>query len=304
MNPEKNTQTYFEKLKRMKLRDSSRARMESSLLEYARFHAVNEGVRVGDENRSSKQVPQRTSFIASLFNVRLSSMTAALLIALMIGGGTSYAAESSLPGDLLYGVKTEINENVQSAFAFSAKAEAELQARLAEERLREAEELAARGELDAEASAEIGTRLRAHYESATENSTEATADGDAETAFKVQASLESTFRAYAGILGTLSVGKEETATSALILDMNTYANDAKEAQTTATLNIKTNTSGILNTDITIGTDGKVDETNKEELDSDTTIDANTNLDTDINTDVLDTSIKTDTSLEAKTKIGL
>src|SRR3989338_3749649 len=46
-------------------------------------------------------------------------MAIALLIALFVGGGTSLAAENSLPGDPLYHVKVGINEEVRGWLSLS-----------------------------------------------------------------------------------------------------------------------------------------------------------------------------------------
>ena len=83
----------------------------------------------------------------------------ALIFLCVLGGGTAYAAERALPGDLLYPVKIHLNESAREALALSALAEAELQASLAERRAEEAEELAVRGELSPAARADLEARL-------------------------------------------------------------------------------------------------------------------------------------------------
>jgi len=163
-------------------------------------------------------------------------MTAAIIaIMLIAGGGTSYAAESSVPGDFLYPVKIEVNENVKSAFAVSNEAEASLQARLAEERLEEAEELAARGELTAETSANIITRLQAHYQEAEERSEASEAKGDFESSATVRASLEGSFRSYADVLTDLNTRVAGNDSSSLIVNIRSYADASARAQATATI---------------------------------------------------------------------
>lgn len=237
MNKDNKTTEYIKKLKDIKLSESSRARMESGLLEYARFHKVSEGVRVGEDGRSIEQVPQRTS----LFNLfkQPKSMTAAIIaIALIAGGGTSYAAEGAVPGDFLYTVKTEVNENVKSAWAVSDEAEAKLQARLAAERLAEAETLAARGELTAEASTDISSRLKAHYDEAEKRSAAAEAKGDYESSATVRASLEGSLRAYASVLTDLNTRVSGNNGAALITDVRAYADAAAKAQTQSTATIE------------------------------------------------------------------
>jgi hypothetical protein len=65
----------------------------------------------------------------------------ALIVLSMLGGGTVYAAQSSLPGELLYPVKTGV-EDVRIFFAGSSAAKAELNLQFAQTRLEEMNKLA------------------------------------------------------------------------------------------------------------------------------------------------------------------
>ena len=171
MNKDTQTKEYLQKLQNLKLSESSRARMEKSLLEYAQFHGVSEGVRVGADTRSIEQVPRRTS----LFSLKRMYMPFVILLAVMVGGGTSYAAQGAVPGDFLYAVKTEVNEPVRSAFAVGANAEADLQANIVAERIEEAQELKADGKLKGEVAAKLAANIQKHIqkaEAANRNSTD------------------------------------------------------------------------------------------------------------------------------------
>lgn len=162
MNPEKHPTEYLKKLESMKLSDSSRARIETNLKAYAQFHAASEGVRVGESGRSNEQVSSHTKRHASLFANKFMYMPFIIILAVLVGGGTSFAAQGAVPGDFLYSVKTEINEPVRSAFAVGANAEADLQAKLVAERIEEAEELEAEGKLEGKAAAKLATNIQAH----------------------------------------------------------------------------------------------------------------------------------------------
>jgi hypothetical protein len=162
MNKEKNTNQYWKQWQEIKLSDSSRVRMKQELDSYIKFHAAAEGVRVGTDGRSIRQVPQRTL----LTSLRLTYMPFAILIAVMIGGGVSFAAGGAVPGDFLYPVKTEVNESVRSVFSVGADAEARLQAKLVEERLREAKELKAKGRLEGEVALTLAAKMKRNTERA------------------------------------------------------------------------------------------------------------------------------------------
>lgn len=90
------------------------------------------------------------------------AVPAFLALFVAVSAVTTWAAEGALPGDVLYSVKTKINEEVKSFLAFNTKAKAELEGRLAAERLAEAGELAARGKLTPESTKKIEARLSEH----------------------------------------------------------------------------------------------------------------------------------------------
>ena len=233
--------TYIEKVRSLSLSKDAHARIRGNLDSFAEYHSNSDPVRNLETGRSSRRVLQGAWGFHTFTRLISTHMMAAILIGLLcIGGGTSYAAEGSLPGDLLYPVKVNVNENIESALAVSNAAEARLQAKLVEERLVEAEELAARGTLDATASAELQSRIKAHYTEASEQSEQAKATGDFETSATVQASLEASLRTYAGILAGIDAHAEIKESTALIGDITGYADKAAQAQTTATTEVSAN----------------------------------------------------------------
>lgn len=84
-------------------------------------------------------------------------LIAGLLLAFLVaaGGGVAYAAQDSLPGDALYGVKNAL-EQVQMALAASDEARAELHMALAAKRVEEVQRAAAAGRGDAARAAAEG----------------------------------------------------------------------------------------------------------------------------------------------------
>lgn len=222
MNPDKKLTEYVDKLKDIKLSDSSRLRMEESLLEYARFH----NVRVDESARSILQVPQSTSLF-TLFKTKTMNV-AILVLMLLIGGGTSFAAQVALPGDFLYPVKTEVNENVRSAFAIGADSEAELQTELIANRVAEAEELKAKGKLTAEVSAELMANIKKHTDITDKLLTEINPDTKVMTASRVAVLVES----FSGLIG---VGSYSTNDSPALASTEVDANTESDAIPTTML---------------------------------------------------------------------
>lgn len=118
---------------------------------------------------------------------------AALLLS--IGGssaGISSSAQSALPGDLLYPIKTRVVEPVQGALAISATQKTAWAVAITGERVQEAVTLAAAGRLSSSTQQELQAGFQAHAQEATAGIAElAAADpaGGAETAVRFQAQL-------------------------------------------------------------------------------------------------------------------
>lgn len=130
----------------------------------------------------------------------------ALLIALFLGIGTSAAAESSLPGDLLYPVKVHVNEEVEGWFNPSGSAAASWETRRVETRLQETEKLALSGKLDAAAQAQIEDNVAAHAGRIRDQIAALTAAGKLDAAATARADFETSLKAHQSILAHLQSG--------------------------------------------------------------------------------------------------
>lgn len=139
---------------------------------------ANRGTLAADERarlraRLERAMDERPALVASpyfpriafgpfAFPARMAYGLAALLLVVAVSGSTAYAAESAVPGDLLYGVKTGVNEPVALAFSVSAQSKAQTHAAIAEERLAEAEALASKGTLTATTSVQLADSFAAN----------------------------------------------------------------------------------------------------------------------------------------------
>src|SRR6185312_12009425 len=82
-----------------------------------------------------------------VFSPGLQLASGSLALVLVAGTGTAFAAQGALPGSALYGVKVNIEEPLQGAFATSPVAKANWNTQLAARRLSEAVQLAAQNQL-------------------------------------------------------------------------------------------------------------------------------------------------------------
>lgn len=146
------------------------------------------GIRTPVMNpRSTRLYKGSGNTLFALFNKQKKTrMIIALLVAFGLTAGTSFAAQSTLPGDTLYPVKIHLNEGVEALVAVGAKADAEVKAKHALTRLEEAGKLNAEGRLTAEHKGEVEQRFREHVKEMDEDLHELRARGDEETETRVR----------------------------------------------------------------------------------------------------------------------
>jgi hypothetical protein len=113
---------------------------------------------------SSEEISEKKRGFATLFGSLVSMrpqavMSMVLAVVIASGGTVSYAAESSLPGDFLYPVKTEVNEEVRSILTFDSKEKADWEVARVERRLNEVTALESEGALTEEIQVVIDQEL-------------------------------------------------------------------------------------------------------------------------------------------------
>ena len=134
-----------------------------------------------------------------------------VLIIVVGGGGISYAAEGTLPGDLLYPVKITVNESVRGALAFSAASKAEWHATAAERRMVEVETLADRGALTPEVRSELEANFEDHAQEI-EGIVDEAEVKDPVRAADIRTRFTSSLAAHANVIARLGDGSEDSET--------------------------------------------------------------------------------------------
>lgn len=155
-------------------------------------------------------VRERAPFFAPRF-LRLALPVAAFV---MLCGGTAFAAEQSLPNDLLYPVKVGMLEPAFSSLAVTPTQEAEINSILVERRFEEAEQLLAQGELDPATASDLQQRTTRHI-AAAQAAIRETADGsDVQSALQIGSDLQATIDGHLEAMANISDGTPDSATKA------------------------------------------------------------------------------------------
>ncbi len=168
-------------------------------------------------------------------------MPIVIAIIIALAGGASWTAQNSLPGDVLYPVKINVNEKVEGWLAMSDTAKANLESDLAAKRLEEAEELASEAKLDVDTRTQLEENFQEHADHA-EDLIVKLSDVDARAAADIAANLKVSLEAHQRILaniGTAKDGDTETEAKTLNSTVSSEEKDADEAEADAEKKVKT-----------------------------------------------------------------
>lgn len=206
---------YTEKVR---LKAMERRELRERVLAYMEYHPLPKQKKYQIEQIASEH------FIMVHFNT-LYTKVAGGVLAIILVVGIPLAAERSVPGDVLYLVKTGLNENVQSQFANSPYEKVAFETKLLERRISEARLLASEGKLTEEVSAEIAEDVRGHANAAQLGLDEMRAD-DTEAAAIAEVVFDSALEVQSAVLDT-EVNSKATSSTNGIRDV------VKNAQTQA-----------------------------------------------------------------------
>ncbi|MDD2807667.1 MAG: DUF5667 domain-containing protein [Patescibacteria group bacterium] len=225
MDQNKKIETLVKMIKVSDFKAVDRINIRNHLLQH-----IEENPAVSILDLVRQQHRQEQFSFSSLLLIK-KTMLASIIIALIIAtsGVTSVAAEGALPGDILYPVKININEEVRSAFNLSTDAKANWEAELTSRRLQEAEKLAVENRLQADTQGQLRQAIENHFTKFNQLSAKLAQHNDAEKAAAVQSKLESILKAHAEVLlGMDSDTQDSNLVSALAADVLDKAKSISE----------------------------------------------------------------------------
>lgn len=151
---------------------------------------------------------ERTSFATPspwfTYLMRPMPVMAFALILLVGTSSVSFAAGGALPGDILYPVKVSIKEPLETYLAPGVAARAKVQVRQAEERLKESEILAVRGELDEATAATAAASVSEDIQKAVDSARTLASAGNSTAADDIHARISAVLDAHSELLDAQS----------------------------------------------------------------------------------------------------
>lgn len=138
----------------------------------------------------------------------------AMFVILVSTGGVSIAAERALPGEALYSLKVNVNEEVRGLVAVTPEAKAKFALEVTDRRLKEAALLSTQGKLNAKATGIIQKQLARQADQVKNQVASLVSTNNLKSAQEIALNFESALRTHEFILQKLS-DSQSTTTFAL-----------------------------------------------------------------------------------------
>lgn len=149
----------------IKMRASERTALKSRLLTYMEYHPMPKEVVQKMPAKTQKGVLVSDPFKTIVFNkIYFRSFSGAFALFLILS--VPVFAEKAVPGDVLYPVKVQFNEEVRSTLSFTPYAKVAWETQRLERRISEARLLASEGKLTVEAEAKVAEAVKTHSDAA------------------------------------------------------------------------------------------------------------------------------------------
>ncbi len=152
-----------------------------------------------EKNPMTRELPEHgfTHFFKRFYALTRRPLVATATVMgvfVVTASGISYAAESTVPGDLLYPVKVNVNEQVQGFFQFDSKSKAQWEIDRMNRRLEEVETLTNEGKLDVKIKNDFKQKLDVNTKAVVNHIKELKAEGKEEEAAEIESTFDTVFQ--------------------------------------------------------------------------------------------------------------
>jgi len=218
-------QKYAEKIR---LKASERKELRERVLSYMEYHPL-------PKQYAKQQITTLTTehpFFILNFGSRMVRIASGVFVLVLLVAIPLFA-ERSVPGDVLYLVKTGVNEGVSAQFANSPYEKVTFETKLIERRIAEARLLASEGKLTEEVGAQIAETVKGHADAAQSGLAEMRTDNADEAAI-AQIAFSSALEVQSAVLDTNKSTDATSSTNTILDVVNTVRGEVVSDQETTT----------------------------------------------------------------------
>jgi hypothetical protein len=168
------------------------------------FERINEQLESNETESSKILSPWSLNIFSTWIHASRFAFAVTMALILALTGGTlSYAAESSLPGDLLYPIKVKVTEPVRDVLAVKPEVNAKWQVEKTERRMQEIETLSVQDKLDDKKEKDINELITKHTKDLNESLNNLREHNLEEVAHEISVNFEVGMNAHAEVLDTI-----------------------------------------------------------------------------------------------------
>lgn len=160
------SEQFNKKANGIRMRSGERAELRERLISYMEYHPLPNNLKPTTAKKANTALVSEP-FAAFRFDMSVVRAFAGIF-AMILVVVVPVMAERSVPGDVLYQVKVQFNEELRSTLTISPYAQVEWETERLERRLAEARLLATAGKLTDEVEAEVATAIKTHSDKAKE----------------------------------------------------------------------------------------------------------------------------------------
>lgn len=225
----KSFDTEFKKYAhKIRLKAEERRELRERVLVYMEYHPLPKK----QEKLVAKKELESESFTILHFNTFYTRIVGGVF-ALLIIVGIPLVAERSVPGDVLYFIKTGINEEIQTQLADSPYKKVINETKLIERRIAEARLLASEGKLTQETSAAIAENVKGHAD-AVQSGIAELRTSNADEAAIAEIAFDSALQVQSAVLDTNDERDTDSSTSGILDAVNSVRQEVNAKRGTST----------------------------------------------------------------------
>jgi hypothetical protein len=160
------SEQFHTKSKSVNLSSTEKQELRERLVSYMEYHPLPAELKSAQKSSVASKSPvlhEAFKTVSLPFSSIFKSFAVAAALVLVV---VPFMAEQSVPGDTLYAVKVQFNEEVRSTLTFDSYEKVEWETQLVNRRIAEARLLESEGRLTDEVEAEVAQAVRTHTQNA------------------------------------------------------------------------------------------------------------------------------------------